>query len=707
MQPGEVVVARLGKGPAVVRFLGANASRVTVALDRRREARIPSERVVLSTGLVVPGEDEVENLRLQCDALSSYIDLSDVWEVLLSEATPVSLESLSELYWGPSHDVARRIALLVHLEQNSDYFQHEEDGYVARPRESVEEIQARRRREAEKARAAESLMHSLSLGSIPEQMTGTERVFLEHLRSYAINGEKSVWSTSVRGLLEGLLDTNRDLQRACFDLLVAAGVFTPDEPLELHRSGISSGFPEEVLAEAGAVQLAEHLQDPRRRDLTALPTITIDNAETEDRDDALSVEMPESDSSMADGFRIGIHIADAGSLISYGGAIEQEADRRMATLYLPDGNIGMLPQGFIGRVGSLDPGKTRLAMSLVAHVDPSGDILEWEVTPSVVRSQAALTYQGADRALKDRADRWHSMLTHLERVALAGRRKRESAGAVNLDQPEMSIKVKPSGEVDVRVVQRFSPSRTLVAELMIICNSLLAEFCRKEVLPAVFRSQASPDLDGLAAYSQPGVHQHVGQVVPNNVGDASRPPGVIEELVKSTLGRYLITKRLTPAELDTIPAPHGALGVPTYIQATSPLRRYPDLVMQRQISHFLGSGQPLYSVEIVASVLHRAEVQLRDLARLEDGRKRYWFLKYLQQSHLDGMDSREHVEFFAAVVLENETRRPALLELAEFPFRTRATLPRPYVPGDTVTLKLDGVDLWRRVGHFVYVPNGA
>ena len=697
MKPGEVVVARLGKGPTIVRFLGKTASRVTVALDCKREARIPSDRIILGTGLVVSGEEEVENLRLQSGTLSSNIDLSDVWEVLLDEKTPASLEGLSDLYWGSSDDTAHRIALLVHLEQDSDYFQREDDSYVARPRESVEEIRTRRKREAEKAEAAESLMHSLSQGSLPEQMTGTERGFLEQLRSFAIHGEKSTRTASVRRLLEGVPDTTGDLQRRCFDLLVAAGVFAPDEPLELHRAGISGVFPEDAVAEAAGVHLAEQLQDPRRRDLTALPTVTIDNVEAEDRDDALSVEMPEHDSDPADGFRIGIHIADAGTLIPHGGAIEREADRRMATLYLPDGNVGMLPPGLTGRVGSLDPGETRLAVSLLAHVDPSGEVSEWEVTPSIVRSQAALTYEESDSALADDDATWHDMLTHLERVAQAGRRRRESAGAINLDQPEMSIKVEPTGEVDVRVVQRSSPARVLVAELMIICNSLLAEFCRREGLPAVFRSQASPDLGDLSG----------GQTAPNNAGDVGRPLRNIEELVKSPLGRYLVTKRLTPAELDTVPAPHGALGVPTYIQVTSPLRRYPDLVMQRQISHFLSSRRPFYSAEDVASVVHRAEVQLRDLARLEDERKRYWFLKYLQQSRLDETGAEEGQELFSAVILENETRRPALLELVEFPFRFRATLPPTYVPGDTATLKLDGVDLWRRVGRFVHVPDGT
>jgi exoribonuclease-2 len=152
-----------------------------------------------------------------------------------------------------------------------------------------------------------------------------------------------------------------------------------------------------------------------------------------------------------------------------------------------------------------------------------------------------------------------------------------------------------------------------------------------------------------------------------------------------------------PAYLDLIPAPHAGLGVPVYLQATSPLRRYPDLVMQRQISHYIVAGKELYAEEEIASVAQRAEVQLRELMGIEEQRKRYWFIKFLEQSLDRGQENR-----FAAVVLENEPRQLALLELVEYPFRLRADLQRPYEPGEVATLRLCGVDKWRRVGQWVH-----
>ena len=208
---------------------------------------------------------------------------------------------------------------------------------------------------------------------------------------------------------------------------------------------------------------------------------------------------------------------------------------------------------------------------------------------------------------------------------------------------------------------------------MILCNSLLARYCLDHGLPAAYRSQPAPDLSDLP------------------------------DLPEGPLRRFHLFRRLRPADLSTVPAPHGGLGVEAYIQATSPLRRYPDLVMQRQISHFLATGEHHYSAEEIASVCHRADAQLRELARIEDDRRRYWFLKYLQQ-RLDAPQDGEDRTHFRAVVLENEERRLALLELSEYPFRFRTRLPWAVLPGETVGLRLRGVDLWRRFPQFVHEP---
>ena len=282
----------------------------------------------------------------------------------------------------------------------------------------------------------------------------------------------------------------------------------------------------------------------------------------------------------------------------------------------------------------------------------------------------------ADRALEDSDSPWRDALASLAALAGALRRRREEAGAVEIDQPEMVIRVRESGVVEVTVGSRSAPARSMVAEMMVLCNSLLARYCADEGLPAAYRSQPAPE-------------------------SAPDPDPALPEAAR----RYLVMRRFRRAEVSIVPRAHDGLGVPAYLQATSPIRRYPDLFLQRQIAHYLTEGAPVHSTEEVASVAQRAEAQLPELARIEGQRRRYWFLKFLKQRLERGSDSADAL--FDAVVLQAQERRPALLELVDYPFRFRSEIPASSSLGDTVTLRLHGVDLWRRTAQFVPRPVGG
>ena len=677
MKPGELLVVKLKGGTIVARYLepGRREGKILVSAGPKRTAEIPKDRVILATGSVASSDDEFAGFQHQAQTLAAEVDLAETWEVVREETGVLGLQDLAELFWGPSHSPAQLAAILLYLDREPLYFTADQGGFQARSQEAVEERQARRKREEENARDIASLIEHLSQGTLPQEPTRHQSMLVEHLRGYAVHGDNYTRSTVARGLLESVDSGTRDYQRLSFDLLVATGVFSPDEPLELEREEIPQEFPEDALVEASTIDQAPLLAEPGRRDLTQLASLTIDDAGTQDRDDALSLEVEHTGGEVAV-YRVGIHIADAGALIPHGGAIDIEADRRMATLYTPDRKVPMLPAEISDRSGSLVSGEPRVALSLLVQISESGEVLDWEVTPSSVLSDVSITYEEADAVIADEAESLHETLAQMDRLASALRQRREKAGALVLERPEMMIKLTPSGEVAVTVIRRATPARQLVAEMMILCNTLLAEFCQRESLPAAYRVQATPDLSDIDV-------------------DADDGP----------LHQYRIIRRLQPADIDIIPAAHGGLGVPAYIQATSPLRRYPDLIMQRQISSFLRSGSPLYSEQEVASVAQRAEVQLRELRRLEEDRKRYWFLKFLQQT-VRGTVATEDSDLFQSVVLDNRPRRPALLELTEYPFKFRAGLPEQCSPGDTVTLRLRGVDLWQRTSQFVHERSG-
>ena len=706
MKANELVAARMSGGITIVRVVDVEAARVRVAIRRKKQARIPSERIVLATQVFAEGDQQVADFRRRSEDIAADVDIAELWEVVSDEQTAMPFDDLAELYWGADATPAHQVALLLCLDRDSLYFEDSKAGYTPRTPDAVEETLARRKRQAQQAAEAAELLACLESGELPQTLTPHQRMHIDSMRDYAAFGDDYTRSGLVKTLLNKMRRKTGNLQRLAFDTLVSCGEFAPDEPIELARDEIAEAFSDEAIAAAEEISDAALLADASRIDLTALPTITIDDADTRDRDDALSLERLDSSDvpSPSEGrlepvlslpkewgqgqkYRLGIHITDAGALIPQGSPLDEEANRRMSTLYIPDRQIPMLPPAVSHDKGSLDAGKRRAALSLLADINADGEILRYEVKPSIIVSDAALSYDEANTAISHETHARHAMLATLHALTEALKRQREAAGAVGIDRPELLIKVVSSDDVQVKVVQRDSPARDMVAECMVLCNSLLAAFCRDNEIPATYRSQTAPDLTDLGADLPPGV-------------DISED---------GPLRQYLMLRRFAPAQSGNTAAPHGGLGVSAYIQATSPLRRYPDMVMQRQITHYLSAGEPLYDEDDITSVAGRADVQLRAMGKLEDERRRYWLLKYfkLRMATAPDDDSPDDdaVALFKAVVLDNQPRRSAMLELTDYPFRVRARLPDAILPGETVTLRLHSVDLWEKRGSFIHAPD--
>ncbi len=655
----EVLVVALRRGASVVRCLGRDSERVIIAVGRNKQARVPLDRVLLNTGLTDP---ELEALAKRVTETASEIDLREVWELVVEDGRAMTLEEISELQFGAEAEPERMAALATHLVTMSVYFERSGRTYKPRSAEEIERTAQRERDEAEREAAEAAVMEGLTEGRLPESPSDRERRLLSDVRAFAVHGDEHPRAEATKALLRSAAEESRDPQRRAFDLLVGAGEMAFDEAIEIERAGLPVTFPDEAETEARAIAAARPRTEGRR-DLTKESLFTIDDRDTLDRDDALSVEQ------LGEGLlRVGIHIADAGALVPVGGAVDREADRRMATLYTPDVRVSMVPRELSEGAGSILPDQERMALSLLVTMN-NGEVVDWELFPSVVRAREALTYRGVDEVLHKGEGGWSPELRTLSGAADLLRARREAAGALVLERAELSIKVESGeggpGRVSVDVLTRSTPARRLVTEMMIVCNAMLARFCIEKEIPAAYRTQ--PALD----------------------------PDIDKDGLDDPVARYRLMGRLSPAEVTTTPGQHHGLGVPAYLQATSPLRRYPDLFMQRQISNYLATGTALYSIEEVASVAQRAEVQLRELASIENQRRRYWLLRYLAQQ-LDEGDTD-----YEAVVLDTDRRGPPVLELVDYPLRVRAELASGASSSDRVVLRLHDVDLWRRGPHFV------
>ena len=673
MQSGELIVVRLNSGPGIGRFVEADSTRVKIAIGRNKEARLPLARVMLTTGMKAAGHEAVENLTREAETVASELDLTDLWDIVCDDRDALSLEDMAELYWSDEPTSAQRVGLLFHLDRNDLRFTTKGSEYTPRTREEVAELEARRERTARHAEEAVALAECLSSGKLPEEITSHQAHLLDQIRGLAVFGDDYTRAASAKKYLESITDVSRDPQRTAFLTLANAGHISKDEFLALEQAAIPIEFSDDVLAEARSLDVSSQFDDSHRRDLTSLDVITVDDEDTTDRDDGLSIEYvaADIDGVKTDAYRVGIHIADASSIVQAESALDKDADRRMATMYLPERKIWMLPPQVAADLGSLSPGERRLAVSLLATISKDAEVVSWEVTPSIIQSRAALSYDTVDARIADQNAPMHRELSSLRVLAKKIKAKRESTGTPNLDRDELSVKVSESGEITVNVLQRSNPARTMIAEFMIFYNAMLAEFCKKNELPAPYRSQKAPDLSDIVAQTPEGL-----------------------------LRWYLTVRKMGPATISTEPGAHAGLGVPAYIQASSPLRRYPDLVIQRQVSHFLKTGEKFYSDEEISSVAQRADMQIREISRMEFDREKYWFLKHLDTERRE-LERAGEESIHEAYVLDNQPNRAGVMDLVQYPFRVRAALGSEVKPGEVVKLRLHSVDLWRRVGQFV------
>ena len=350
-------------------------------------------------------------------------------------------------------------------------------------------------------------------------------------------------------------------------------------------------FPAEVQARAEALVASGRVdrRDGRRQDLTHFNIFTIDGQSTLDFDDALSLE------TTPEGIRLGIHIVDVAHFVQKDGPVDREAQGRGSSIYMADQKIPMLPSSLAEGLCSLKAGEVRPAISTLIDLTPELDIRGYRLFPSIVQVKDQRTYFDVNLA----ADQ-DPALRQLRSIARKFRESRLAAGAVHISVPEINLWIGEAGEVNLNRVNRESPGRMLVAEIMIMANWLMARFLAEHRMPAVFRSQPEPR-ERLYRGGEGTLFQHWMQ--------------------RRLLNRFV---------LGHAPEKHSGLGLNAYVTATSPIRKYFDLVTQRQVRAVLGLEEP-YSTEDIDAIIQALESPMSQVARLQTVRQRYWLLKHLEQ----------------------------------------------------------------------------
>ncbi|RME77593.1 MAG: RNB domain-containing ribonuclease, partial [Chloroflexi bacterium] len=322
------------------------------------------------------------------------------------------------------------------------------------------------------------------------------------------------------------------------------------------------------------------LPDEPRLDLTHLPAFAIDDEGSSDPDDALSL----------DGDRLWVHVADPAAVVSPDSPADLEARARAAKLYLPECTVPMLPPEATERL-ALGLSEVSPALSFGFTLTGDGEISGLEITPSWVRVQR-LTYEEAETRLSD------PPLAGVLRLARQFRDRRLANGAVEIDLPEVKIRL-VEGQVVIKPLLPLQ-SRMMVREAMLMAGEAVARFAEAHGIPLPFTTQDAPDLESAGP------------------------------LPEGMAGMFALRRLMTRSQLSSVPGPHAGLGLARYAQATSPLRRYLDLVMHQQLRAWL-KGQPLLDAGDILERVGMAESVTGSVRQVERLSNKHWTLVYLQR----------------------------------------------------------------------------
>ncbi len=604
-----------------------------------------------------------------------YLDPSSLevaWELLIEDGETVTPHQMANLLFSESAPPQCYAAHCL-LSEDKLYFKQKGEAYEPRSAAQVAERKHQMAVESQKAKGQQEFLARVEQaleGEVVEWQR-IDRQRLEALEKYAtLLADVITLKVNYDSLARAcpppasVLETMNLLGRSAtpqgaFQLLIDLGWWDPHENLFLRRSSISVQFPHKVLEVAQErLDFSSTDLDTNRLDLTHLKVYTIDDESTTEIDDGLSWEV------LPDGKeRLWIHIADPTRLLIPDDELDLEARRRGSTVYLPTGMIPMFPEVLATGPMSLVQGKVCCALSFGVILDQVGCVEDYCIHTGLIKPTYRLTYEDVDEML-ELGVKAEPEIEAIANWAKIRKNWRYGQGAISINMPEAMIKVKDD-DINIDILDD-SLSRQLVAEMMILAGEVAARYGQTHNIPLPFRGQPQPEL----------------------------PPE--EELLQLPAGfvRSCAMRRCMPkSEISITPVRHAGLGLDTYTQATSPIRRYSDLLTHFQLkAHLRGEGLP-FSAEQLKEVMMTVSSATQEATMVERQTNRYYALEYLR---------RHPEEIWQVTVLMwlREDSNLALILLEDLGLQLPMSFRRSVSLGENLLVKVSLADPQKDLIHF-------
>ena len=652
----EVIVYRKRKDPSIGVIRSSIAERYSVFTEEGKELEVEAKKILLSTGIKFGGELtqfekklKLRSLRKELEEKRSGIDIRILWECIEKAEELLSLEELIKLYYGDKRvendDI---LCLFWSLERDEQFFEAEENGFRPMTSKEVDEYLNRLEREKEKALqriAAINWARGIIADNSEERGNIDKfRNFIELIKGYVIYFEKFDKYKEAKTFLSEI--GIKGIESA-IEFLIKIGAWSEHDDPIIKRLRLDAGFSDKSLKEAQLI-LEQPFSESGLEDLYNLETYSIDDENTLDIDDALSIQL------LSNVIEVGIHITDVANYVPKWSLLDEEAKGRGETIYLPEKVIHMFPPELVRKKFSLIEGAPRVALSLLVQFDDDCNIKSCRFSHSKIIVKKNLNYERAEEFLSS-----DSKGLKLIKISQELRKRRSSAGAFILELPDLKIRVDESGGIQIKKNYMNTIPHIVVAEFMILMNWITGRFLRDRKIPSIYRSQ------------------------PESIDEDAR-------MLDENDGLYPLkaVKFLRPSRIGTSPEPHHLLGFDIYTQITSPIRRYLDLVLQRQVLGYINGLGIAYTEDELEGLFPIVETGIQEKKTVEKMREKYWLYRYLRTikgSEIRGIISSVSTSSISVYLPDY---------LIEVPVSLTPTIKMD--EGDMINLRIEMVDPLRR-----------
>jgi ribonuclease R len=441
----------------------------------------------------------------------------------------------------------------------------------------------------------------------PHRVLGSEAAAQQHwddLEGLIVDVEITSWPTPTRPPLGRVIEVLGDPDD-----------FGVDVEMMIRKHQLPRVFPENVLAEARSVAHLDRDEADRRRDFRGLPIVTIDGETARDFDDAVLVEQRDDG-----GYELQVHIADVAEYVREGTDLDLEARLRGTSVYFPDRAIPMLPQELSSDICSLRPEEDRLVLSCVMQLDSKGSIESYEICEGVIASAARMTYTKVhailegDEEVRAAYPEFTADFELMRDLAMKMNGRREERGSIDFDLPEPVIQFDERGQMRGIIKAERTWANRLIEEFMLAANECVATWIEDLGVPSLYRIHEKPEPRRVVQFEELaasfGYSLGLGPLPVKRIqtrgerreshGSGRKPrshevaediavtPRMYQKLAARIEGKpeerimsYLMLRSLRQARYSEINEGHFALAAPTYTHFTSPIRRYPDLIVHR------------------------------------------------------------------------------------------------------------------------------